>query len=46
MGDVEHPHPVAHRAVLGEYRRVLDWHLPTPEVDEPGAEGLVDVVKR
>jgi hypothetical protein len=44
MGHVEDADTFPHRAMLGEHRGVLHRHLPTAEVDESGAEALVEFV--
>jgi hypothetical protein len=37
MCHVEEPDSLAHRPVFGKDRFVLHWHLPTAELDKPGA---------
>ncbi len=45
VGEVEHPHGLAHGPVLGEGPRVLDGHGPARELPHLGAEGHVLVLE-
>jgi len=43
VGDVEDARAATHGVVLGELGAVLQRHVPAAEVDDPGAELLVQV---
>jgi len=44
--NVEHPGGAAHRVVLTDLRAVLHRHVPAAEVDDAGAQLLVQLEKR
>jgi hypothetical protein len=46
MTDVEPAAGRSNRSMFGQHRFVLDWHLPATEVDEPGSEPGVELMKR
>jgi hypothetical protein len=46
MGDVEETDRVAHGAMLGENRLVLNRHFPTTEIDKTRSEPSVGLVQR